>query len=322
MTDLSFYENRLAKNARHRNRWAQREGVFAYRLYERDIPEFPVIVDRYDTDEGTRVYLQEVDRGWRQSETERREWLDLVVAATATTLGVDPGDVVTQSRWRQRAGGDKTRQYAPSGIEGEMLTVREGPYRFWINLGARVDTGLFLDHRITRARVASEAAGRRVLNLFAYTGSFTVHAAGAGARSSVSVDLSNTYLDWAQKNLSLNGLASPAHELVRADVMDWLRIARPRGLEFDLIVLDPPSFSNSKKMQGVLDVQRDHAWLIGRCLELLAPGGCLYFSTNLRRFTLDPGLAQQARIEDLSQATLPPDFRDPRIHQCYRIERL
>jgi 23S rRNA (guanine2445-N2)-methyltransferase / 23S rRNA (guanine2069-N7)-methyltransferase len=204
--------------------------------------------------------------------------------------------------------------------------VEEGGCSFEVNFSDYLDTGLFLDHRLTRARLAAAARARRFLNLFCYTATATVHAAAGGARESLSLDMSNTYLDWAQRNFALNGLDGARHRLERADCLDWLKAAadtpaRSR-LQFQLIFLDPPTFSHSKRMQGVLDIQRDHSTLIGHCMALLAPDGLLVFSTNAQRFKLDPALAEQWRVTDISAATIPFDFeRHPRIHRCFELTR-
>jgi len=323
MTDLVFYQNRLAKNRKRLAKWAARLGIHAWRVYERDIPEFPLIVDWYETESGVRVHLQEVDTGWQQTEAEHREWIDFVREATAQTLGVDEDAIMLKLRSRQRVRGDKADQNLPTGERGEDLVVREDGLRFLVNLEAYQDTGLFLDHRITRAMVRERAAGKRFLNLFGYTGSFTVHAAAGGAIESDTVDLSNTYLDWAGRNFDLNGIDRTAHRLVRADVFNWLRTQTEGSTLrlYDLIVLDPPSFSNSKKMLGILDVQRDHPWLIRQCLDLLAPRGAIFFSTNLRSFELDAQVQTRARFTDLSARTVPEDYRDRKVHRCWLIER-
>jgi 23S rRNA (cytosine1962-C5)-methyltransferase len=200
--------------------------------------------------------------------------------------------------------------------------VAEGGHRFLVNLHAYLDTGLFLDHRNTRALVQSQARGRRFLNLFCYTGSFTVYAAAGGAGSSLSMDLSNTYLDWAGRNFELNGVDRRSHRLERADVLEWLAAAGSGEPHFDLIVLDPPSFSASKAMRRTLDVQRDHPELLQRCAQLLAPGGILYFSTNLRTFRFDPAAAAGLKGEEISTRTVPEDFRNRRIHRCWQFERV
>lgn len=206
-----------------------------------------------------------------------------------------------------------------------MMEVREGGLRFLVNLTDYLDTGLFLDHRLVRRLIRDLATGRRFLNLFAYTGSATVYAAAGGAVSTTSVDLSSTYLDWAQRNLALNGLSGPKHQFVRADCREWLtRAATQVGScgtpVYDLVLLDAPTFSNSKSMSGTLDIQRDHADLIRDAVRILAPEGVLIFSTNCRRFKLDAAINRRFAATDISKQTIPPDFaRNPRIHACYRI---
>ena len=332
MTDLADFQHRLAKNAKHLRKWARRADVHAWRVYERDVPEFPVIVDCFEADAadnaprhaGTWLQLHEVDTGWQQSEDEHREWLAHVSEVAADLFGIAPDRVVRKQRTRQRTGGDKTVQHGPTGVDEDDLVVREAGRKLLVNLHGYLDTGLFLDHRVTRGMVAERAAGRRFLNLFSYTGSFTVLAATAGAASSESVDLSNTYSDWAERNLRLNRVDLGRHRVIRADVFTWLRDAVSafeagdrEGV--DLIVLDPPTFSNSKAMMGILDVQRDHPWLIRQCLALLSPGGELFFSTNLRSFELDPLVQEKAIFTEISAKTVPPDFRDRRIHRCWHI---
>lgn len=301
---------RLTKNARHVGRWARKHGVTCYRLYDRDIPEIPLTIDRYEE----HLHVAEWARGDRPSDP---GWLEAMASAAAATLAVGRDRVHCKRRERQKG----KAQYEPLRAGGERFAVGEGGLRFLVNLDDYLDTGLFLDHRWTRERVRSEAAGRRVLNLFCYTGAFTVHAAAGGARATVSVDLSATYLEWAADNLALNGLAGPAHRLERADVLAWLD--EPPREVFDLIVLDPPSFSNSKRMTGVLDLARDHVRLIDRCLARLAPGGALYFSTNHRTLALDAEAlaARGVLVEDLTRASIPLDFRDGKIHRLWRLRR-
>jgi 23S rRNA (cytosine1962-C5)-methyltransferase len=312
MADITAYRNRLAKNTRHLSKWARREGISCYRLYDRDVPEFPITADWYEG----HVHLQEVDTGWVQSDAEHADWLENLAQVTGEVLQLPRGAVVLKRRERQRG----TSQYERTGRRGEDFIVGEAGLRFIVNLEAYLDTGLFLDHRITRSMVRERAAGKRVLNLFAYTGSFTVYAAHGGARESVSVDISNTYQHWARRNFELNGLDLSRHRLVRADVVAFLRDAIQAGERFDLIVLDPPTFSNSKKMQVALDVQRDHPQLIADCLRLLSPGGELFFSTNLRGFSFVAN-PQDARVSDISARTIPEDFRNKRIHQCFIISK-
>jgi 23S rRNA (cytosine1962-C5)-methyltransferase len=315
---LSAFRNRVAKGARHWGKWARRRGCGAYRIYDRDIPEFPLAIDCYvpvDTALGMRVHLQEIDTGWEQTDAAHAAWLSAVRDATATALEVPAAHVFFKER-RKRHGRE---QHVKTGAAGTDFTIVEAGLNFIVNLEAYLDTGLFLDHRALRAIVRSRAAQRRMLNLFAYTGSFTVYAAAGGASASDTVDLSNTYLDWAARNFAANGLDAAQHRLIRADVREWLGVARAEGRRYGQIVLDPPAFSNSKAMDGVLDIQRDHAALIADARSLLDPGGELYFSTNLRTFALDPALAADPACTDISHATRPEDFRDARIHHAWRI---
>ena len=314
MADISAFSNRLRKNLRHWSKWARRNAITCYRLYDRDVPEYPFVVDLY----ADQVHLQEVETGWQIEEDLYRAWLDSVVEACAEVLQLSPAAIHLKQRRRQKG----LDQYEKTGQSGEEFIVEEGGLKFSINLDQYLDVGLFLDHRNTRAMVREEAGGKRFLNLFAYTGSFTVYAAHGGAASSVTVDMSNTYQAWTQRNLQLNGLAGPQHQLVRADVFRYLEDAAAAGEQFDLIVMDPPTFSNSAKMQGVLDVQRDHVWLIDQCLSLLSPRGVLYFSNNLRSFVFDERLPERCQVSEISNRTVPEDFRNKKIHRCWKISRL
>jgi len=212
------------------------------------------------------------------------------------------------------------QQYEKTGKTGDDFIITENGRKFWVNLDKSLDTGLFLDHRNTRKKVGETAAGKRFLNLFSYTGSFTVYAATGGAASSETVDLSNTYLDWAKRNFKLNGIDTEQHKIVRADVFQYLQNAAAEGKQFDLIVMDPPSFSNSKKMLDILDIQRDHKKLIDGAMNLLASDGILYFSNNLRSFVLDNSVSEQYAVKDISKQSVPDDFRNKKIHQCWEIK--
>lgn len=311
MSDFSAFSNRLRKNARHLGKWARRQKISCYRVYDRDIPEFPLAVDLYQD----RAHLQEFDTGWQMPEEAHAQWVETVREHAAQALELPLQNIIYKLRARQRG----ESQYEKTGSMGEDFVVDEGGHRFVVNLAAYLDTGLFLDHRITRSMVQGRAAGKRFLNLFAYTGSFTVYAAAGGAASSVTVDMSNTYQDWSLRNFELNGMDLKRHKLVRADVFAYLEQAIATGEKFDLIVMDPPSFSNSKKMQGVLDVQRDHSKLINSCVELLAPGGELFFSTNLRSFKLDDSALVSSQVKNISAQTVPEDFRNKKIHYCWLI---
>lgn len=314
MADIAAFSNRLRKNLRHWSKWARRSQISCYRLYDRDVPEFPFVLDLY----GQQAHLQEVETGWQIAEEDYRAWLSSVVAACAEVLQLPETSVHLKQRRRQKG----LDQYEKTGISGEDIIVDEGGLKFIVNLDQYLDVGLFLDHRNTRSMVRQEVAGRRFLNLFAYTGSFSVYAADGGAISSVTVDMSNTYQSWTQRNLALNGFSGPEHQLVRADVFRYLEEVAVAGQQFDLIVMDPPTFSNSAKMQGVLDVQRDHVWLIDQCLSVLSKNGVLYFSNNLRSFFLDERLPERCHLEEISSRTIPDDFRNKKIHRCWKISHL
>ena len=306
-----MFANRLKKNLKTLGKWARQQNISCYRLYDADMPEFAVAIDLYDG----WAHVQEYAAPASVSEDKAQARLQDVLVALPQVLDIPSERVVLKQRQRQTG----KQQYERMAQRGEFMTVQEGQVKLLVNLTDYLDTGLFLDHRPIRLRIASEARGKRFLNLFCYTASATVHAAVGGARRTTSVDLSRTYLDWARRNLSLNGL-SDLHQLVQADVMTWL--AADRG-EYDLIFIDPPTFSNSKRMDDVFDVQRDHVQLLDMAMARLAPGGVLYFSNNFRRFRLDAGLEERYRVEDISAQTLDRDFqRNARIHRTWRVERL
>jgi 23S rRNA (guanine2445-N2)-methyltransferase / 23S rRNA (guanine2069-N7)-methyltransferase len=323
-----MFANRLEKNIKRLAKLAQRAQVSCYRLYDADMPEYSFAIDRYEAVASGDVHLHvqeyaapasiDADAARRR----RREAL----SSLPGVLQIAPERIHLRLRQRQSGSEQYQRQSTapPSSAEQRTLTVQEGGLKFLLNLDDYLDTGLFLDHRLTRARLRERARGARFLNLFCYTASASVYAASGGASSTVSVDLSNSYLDWAAANFKLNGLDPAQHRLQRADCREWLREAAQQpaaGVRaFDLIFLDPPTFSNSKRMQGVLDVQRDHPELIDLCMRLLAPRGLLLFSTNAQRFRPDPALEQRWQVTDISAPTLPFDFeRNRRIHRCFEI---
>ncbi|MCP3103797.1 class I SAM-dependent methyltransferase [Myxococcus sp. K15C18031901] len=307
------FANRLRKGAKHFRRWARAEGLTAFRVYDRDIPEYPFAVDLY----GDRAHVTEYPRRRAiksgAAEAQREE----VLAAVTQVLGIPAEHVFVKTHTPQPWG---KAQYGRVGEGSGRLVVEEQGLKFWVNLGDYLDTGLFMDHRLTRARVREEAKGKRFLNLFAYTGAFTVYAAAGGARSTVTVDLSNTYLDWAEDNLDLNGLADARHELIRADAKAWVEAQAGGPERFDLIVCDPPSFSTSKKMTGSFNVQRDHVRLLDALRTLLTPGGVLYFSNNFLGFQLDARVPRAWKsVEELTPRSLPEDFQRKDIHRCWRL---
>ena len=312
MSEITAFANRLGKNAKHLIKWARRQNIEAWRLYDRDIPQYPFAIDIY----GNHVHLQEYDTGWIMQHAEYEAWLAEVVEAVQFITGFPAEHIHLKQRSRQRG----SSQYEKTGRSGEDFIVHENGRAFWVNLDKYLDTGLFLDHRNTRALVGSEAQGKRFLNLFSYTGSFSVYAATGGATSSETVDLSNTYLDWARRNFELNRIKPEQHRIIRADVFQYLQNAAAEGKRFDLIVMDPPSFSNSKKMLDILDIQRDHPRLIREAMQLLEPGGTLYFSNNLRSFELEPTVAKRHAVAEISRQSVPEDFRNRKIHRCWTIK--
>jgi 23S rRNA (guanine2445-N2)-methyltransferase / 23S rRNA (guanine2069-N7)-methyltransferase len=305
--------NRIRKNERQLRKWRRRGGVSCYRVYDADMPEYALAVDIYEGEQGRWLHVQEyeppasIDPGRAQSR------LRAALAAIPEALEVPPERLVFKVRRRQRG----QAQYQRMSERSRTLIVHEGPCRLEVNLTDYLDTGLFLDHRPVRQWLRENAEGQRLLNLFSYTGAATVQAALGGAMASTSVDLSTTYLDWLKRNLELNGCDLSCHLRVQADVRGWLDRCRNR---FDLIFLDPPSFSNSKRMDGDLDIQRDHVALITAAMGCLDHTGTLVFSTNLRSFKFDAALEERFAVEDRTRWSIPKDFeRNRRIHQCWFI---
>jgi len=313
-----MFANRLGKNLKRLRSWAERESVSCYRAYDADMPEYAFAIDVYRAIEPDELwlYVQEYAAPGEIEPQAVRRRRGEVLAMLPGTTGVAPERIRVRTRRRTRRG----EQYDKVDEQARFHVVTEGGLRFRVNFDDYLDTGLFLDQRTTRARLRDAARGKRFLNLFAYTGAATVYAAAGGAASTTSVDLSRTYLEWGQRNLALNALAGEAHAWVQADCREWLRDTARGSERFDLVFLDPPTFSNSKRMQGVLDIARDHPELIDACARLLAPEGLLIFSTNAQRFRLQEGLLERYQIRDLSAATLPRDFeRNPRIHRCFEV---
>ena len=308
------FVNRLTKNHKHYARWAQRSGIECYRVYDADIPEYAVAVDVYADWLHVQEYAPPATVDVRSAQRRMRQ----IMQALPVTLGVDESHVIFKTRQQQKG----SNQYEKQDNENHVVVVQEAGLKFYVNLQDYLDTGLFLDHRLTRALIRDLSKDKRVLNLFAYTGTASVYAVAGGARSVTTVDMSRTYLDWAERNFRLNEFSTSKHRFLQADCVYWLG-EQTSGDNFDLIFLDPPTFSNSKRMEDVLDVQRDHPDLIKYCMQLLSPQGVLIFSTNFRRFKLDDELAEQFSIAEISAKTLPEDFkRNPKIHRCWEIRHL
>ena len=332
--------NRLVKREQHLRKWAARTGAGAYRLYDRDIPEIPLVLDLYRPVSGNGAALcgSLYRRPYEKDAGEEARWLTAMKEASARALGIEAARIFLRERKKLKKG----ERYAPSGGDARtdrvLLDTAEGDLRFRVNLTDYLDTGLFPDRRLLRARIRAEARGKHVLNLFAYTCAFSVCALAGGAASVDSVDKSRRYLAWGMANCALNGFdtgriedfprrgaeeprAETGPRFIAADILRFLPAARNSAHRWDLIILDPPSFSNSATMTGTLDIQRDQQEIIGACLDLLAPGGVLYFSVNARRFSLDGGAWPGARVRDITGQFRDEDFRGKRVPACFIFEK-
>lgn len=307
---MQSFVNRLQKVNRHISKWAKRQGITCYRIYDMDMPEFPFCIDRYEEN----LHIAEYKAHHRMSDEEHDDWLAECLRVIADTLQIDPSRIYLKERRRLSR---RTEQYEKVAMESTRVIVSEQGLKFHVNLSDYLDTGLFLDHRPLRNTFREEAAGKNVLNLFAYTGAFSVYAAAGHARKVTTVDLSNTYIQWSRENMELNGLLDEQNQqFLQGDVMDFLKNATE---EYDLVFVDPPAFSNSKRLKGTWDTQRDHPALLHLILKRVKPGGIVYFSNNLRHFSPDFTKLQAGEIKDISQQTIPEDFRNKKIHYCYRI---
>ena len=340
--------NRLSKKFKHLSKWAKRCGTWAFRLYDRDIPEIPLVLDYYgDGVSQGAVSGALYNRPYEKDEKEEEAWLEAMRKAVSEALGINPADIFLKRRLRQRGG----NQYNKQSNRTVVRTVNENGLQFKVNLSDYLDTGFFPDRRLMRSKIKNEAAGKKVLNLFCYTATYSVAAAAGGAEASCSVDMSNTYLDWALENFRLNKIKTritdsrdnnsmlrhSGHQLVRANVLVFLREARTARCKWDIIVLDPPAFSNSKKMKAVktpgkplpqtLDLKRDHLELIEQCLELLEEGGKLWFSLNARGFSTDADALEtalkskfpQVKVLDLTKKLTDEDFKGKKIPRTFLI---
>lgn len=306
-----MFRNRLAKVYKHLHKLANRQGISCYRLYDRDLPEFPLIIEVYED----KVYLAEYHSKHNLTEEQYQQWFDACLPIISEVTAVPIESIYMKERKRKQGRQD---QYQRIADEEEFFVVREAGLFFRVNLSDYLDTGLFLDHRITRSIVKEKSAGKKILNLFCYTGSFSVYAAAGGADEVVSVDLSNTYLNWAEENFRLNEFADKQKfRFVKADVKQYLDSLPPNY--FDLVVMDPPTFSNSKMMKDFLDIQRDHVELLNKTLAATKPGGIIYFSTNSRRFELDKQNINASSIKDITRATTPFDFEGKLLRWCFEM---
>ena len=306
-----MFENRLSKVYRHLSKQAKRQSIKCYRIYDHDIPEFPFLIEIY----GSEVYVAEYKRNYKMEELAHEKWLDESIAVISKITGIETSHIYVRERKRKE---NRQDQYQKVAHEKTEFVVEENGLKFIVNLTDYLDTGLFLDHRITRQMVRNESEGKDVLNLFAYTGSFSVYAAAGKARRIVTMDLSKTYLNWAERNMKLNFPDCTSHELVHADVKQYLQ--QPVSDQFDLIIMDPPTFSNSKRMEDILDIQRDHPELINGCMKRLRKSGVLYFSTNYTKFILDREKINCSSVVDITKATTPFDFAGKLKRVCFKFE--
>ena len=308
-----MFSNRLAKVAKHIGKLAKKKNVTCYRVYDHDIPEFPFCIEFYDD----KLYVAEYKRNHGMDDAEHEEWLGKSLNIISAVLNVNPENIYLKLRQRKEG---RTGQYQKTDERKQEFIVYENGLKFIVNLGDYLDTGLFLDHRDTRQLIREKSSGKKFLNLFAYTGSFSVYAAAGGAAEIVTVDLSKTYLDWAVRNMRLNGFENPGkYKFIQADVKQYLEEI-PVDY-YDLIVMDPPTFSNSKRMDDFLDIQKDHVELINNCLKALKAGGILYFSTNYRKFILDTSAVTASSIKDITRMTTPFDFEGKLSRFCYLFTR-
>jgi 23S rRNA (cytosine1962-C5)-methyltransferase len=306
------FRNRLTKVYRHLSKLAGRQGVSCFRIYDHDLPEAPFLIEKYED----KLYVSEYQRRFDMTEEGHAAWLSECKTIMSQITGVVPEAIFIKLRKRKESRMD---QYQKLNESGQEFTVQEGGLKFIVNLTDYLDTGLFLDHRTTRAMVREWSNNIRVLNLFCYTGSFSVYAAAGGASEVVSVDLSNTYLKWAERNMKRNFDETETTSFLQADVLQYLPTVPDE--RFDLVILDPPTFSNSKRMQDFFDVQQHHVLLINDCLRLLTTNGLLVFSTNYTKFQLDVPNIRAREIKDITKATTPFDFAGKLQRQCFKLTK-
>ncbi len=306
---LIMFENRLVKVYKHKGKLARRQHIQCFRVYDNDLNEFPFCIELYED----KVYLAEYLKRHALTDEEHEAWLETCIAVICKVLEVKDENVFIKQRKRKS---NRQDQYEKTGTQQEYFTVQENGLKFLVNLTDYLDTGLFLDHRITRKMVMDQCAGKRVLNLFAYTGSFSVYAAAGKAASVTTVDLSKTYLQWAEDNFAINQFSNQDnYHFIHADVKQYLKTLEPNS--FDLVIMDPPTFSNSKRMKDFLDIQRDHAELLNDVLAATTAGGTIYFSTNFTRFKIETEKINATSVKDITKATTPFDFEGKLKRWCY-----
>ncbi|MCH5600614.1 class I SAM-dependent methyltransferase [Niabella ginsengisoli] len=308
---FEMFKNRLTKVFRHLQKTARKQNISSYRIYDHDLPEFPLIIEKYED----KLHVSEYKRNHSMDDEAHQYWLRQSRDAMSEVLEVLPDNIFIKLRKRKAGRED---QYQKTDNAKSESIIEENGLKFIVNLTDYLDTGLFLDHRITRKMVMEQAADKRVLNLFAYTGSFSVYAAAGSASQVTTVDLSNTYINWARKNIETNGFNdAEKYQFLVADVLQYLGTLSKNS--FDIIVMDPPTFSNSKKMNDILDIQRDHVKLVNQCLDALSENGSLYFSNNYTKFKLDESSIKASSIKDITRSTTPFDFEGKLNRSCFLI---
>jgi 23S rRNA (cytosine1962-C5)-methyltransferase len=313
LAKLLMFRNRLLKVYRHLSKQAARQGITCFRFYDHDLPEAPLIIERYDE----KLYVSEYKRRHNLTDEEHESWLEGCKEIISEVIGISTDMIHVKLRQRKEG---RQGQYQKTGEERSEFAVKENGLSFLVNLTDYLDTGLFLDHRTTRQLLREQADGKDMLNLFCYTGSFSVYGLAGGARRVDSVDLSKTYLAWTERNVAINFPdAGSRHQAIHADAMRFLLEAQSES--YDLVILDPPTFSNSKRMDDILDVQRDHVRMINDSLRLLRHGGILYFSTNYTKFELNSEAINSQKVQDITKATTPFDFAGKLQRYCFRIDK-
>jgi 23S rRNA (cytosine1962-C5)-methyltransferase len=307
-----MFRNRLEKVYRHRGKQAKTQNITCYRVYDHDISEFPFIIEMYED----KLYVSEYKRGHSMGEEEHHKWLQECFGVMAEVLMIAPENIFVKMRQKKEG---RTGQYQKTGDRKTEFIISERNLKFIVNLSDYLDTGLFLDHRITRSLVGELSRGKRMLNLFSYTGSFSVYAAAGNALSVTSVDLSKTYLAWGERNMQLNFPELTTHHCIHDDVKRYLKDIAESSV--DLIVMDPPTFSNSKRMEDFLDVQKDHVELINDCMRALTDNGILFFSTNYTRFQIETEKIHASEVKDITRQTTPFDFAGKLKRQCFRLSK-
>jgi 23S rRNA (cytosine1962-C5)-methyltransferase len=309
----TMFINRLSKVYRHRSKIARRMGISCYRVYDHDLPEYPICIEKF----GDIVYVAEYRRKHRMETDEHQLWIQRTKEAIAVILSCTHEQIFLKER--RKLDHRNEQQYEKDERFNQAFTVEENGLQFLIQPGTYLDTGLFLDHRMTRRLVQEKSFQKTVLNLFCYTGSFSVYAASGGATRVDSVDMSHTYLEWAKKNFQANNLLLHNHRFIQADVIQWIKEAPAN--EYDLIIIDPPTFSNSKRMKGYFEVQEHHVYLLNHALKILKKGGLIYFSTNFSKFKMETNELNITSVKDITKQTTPFDFEGKLQRFCFELSK-